>query len=252
MLSLISTLLVVGNTAVTAWAADLTKIDRTIATEPAYTSKPKYCLLVFGPKANTRVWLVLDGDVLYADRNGNGNLTEKGERFVPARKEWGLVWEIGDVAAPGGRAVYTGLRVCDRSKSRGTSAFAPGLGITVNVPIGKTRVPQSAGTLVYYHRYRLDFAARPNDAPVIHFGGPLAMMLLKPERLSAGMKAGVTYDLEARVGTPGLGKDTTATIDDDVSLGGDSDARSAAAVGELQFTDRQGRTQRLRERLAYD
>ena len=55
MLSLISTLLVVGNTAVTAWGADLTKIDRTIAKEPAYKSKPKYCLLVFGPEAKTRV-----------------------------------------------------------------------------------------------------------------------------------------------------------------------------------------------------
>jgi hypothetical protein len=49
MLTLVSTLLVVGHTAVTAWGADLTKIDRTIAKEPAYKSKPKYCLLVFGP-----------------------------------------------------------------------------------------------------------------------------------------------------------------------------------------------------------
>src|SRR5262249_50065817 len=78
VLSLISTLLVVGNTAVTAWGADLTKIDRTIAKEPAYKSRPKYCLLVFGPEAKTRVWLVLDGDRLYVDRNGNGDLTDDG------------------------------------------------------------------------------------------------------------------------------------------------------------------------------
>src|SRR5215470_17357354 len=79
MLPLISALLVVGSTAVTACGADLTKIDRTIAKEPAYKGKPKYCLLVFGPDAKTRVWLVLDGDVLYVDRNGNGDLTDKGE-----------------------------------------------------------------------------------------------------------------------------------------------------------------------------
>ena len=44
--------------AVPAWApaADLTTIDRTIVKEPAYRSKAvKYCLLVFGPEAKTRV-----------------------------------------------------------------------------------------------------------------------------------------------------------------------------------------------------
>ena len=41
-----------------ALAVDLAKIDRTIRKEPAYQSKsPQYCLLVFGPKAETRVWL---------------------------------------------------------------------------------------------------------------------------------------------------------------------------------------------------
>jgi hypothetical protein len=45
-------------------AADLSKVDRTIKKEPAYQGKPKYCLLVFGPEAKARVWLVLDGDTL--------------------------------------------------------------------------------------------------------------------------------------------------------------------------------------------
>jgi hypothetical protein len=61
--------------------ADLSKLDRTIKKEPEYRTKsPRYCLLVFGPEARTKVWLVLDGDSLYIDRNGNGNLTEPGER----------------------------------------------------------------------------------------------------------------------------------------------------------------------------
>jgi hypothetical protein len=63
-----------------AGAADLTQVDRTLRKEPTYQSKPKYCLLVFGPEAKTRVWLVQDGDVLYVDRNGNGDLTEKDKR----------------------------------------------------------------------------------------------------------------------------------------------------------------------------
>ena len=65
-------------------AVDLTTIDRSIRKEPAYQSKaPQYCLLVFGPQAKTRVWLVLDGDALYLDRNGNGDLTDPGERLAP-------------------------------------------------------------------------------------------------------------------------------------------------------------------------
>jgi len=66
--------------AVSLTAVDLRTIDRTILKEPAYrTSHPKYCLAVFGPKAETRVWLVLDGDTLFIDRNGNLDLTEVGE-----------------------------------------------------------------------------------------------------------------------------------------------------------------------------
>jgi hypothetical protein len=54
-------------------AADLSKIDRTLGKEPAYQSKPKYCLLAFGPGGKTRVWLVVDGHVLYVDCKGNGD-----------------------------------------------------------------------------------------------------------------------------------------------------------------------------------
>src|SRR5260370_38951712 len=65
-----------------ATATDLSKVDRTIKQEPTYKNNPKYCLLVFGLEAKTRVWLVLDGDVLYVDRNGNGDLTEDGKRLL--------------------------------------------------------------------------------------------------------------------------------------------------------------------------
>ena len=47
-----------------AFGADLSQIQRAIAREPAYLTKPRYGLLVFGPEAKTRVWLVQDGDVL--------------------------------------------------------------------------------------------------------------------------------------------------------------------------------------------
>jgi hypothetical protein len=66
------------------------------------------------------------------------------------------------------------------------------------------------------------------------------------------MKVGVEYELEARVGTPGLGKDTAALINSDDPLDASSDALPAMAVAELEFADRDGQKQRLRKRLVYD
>jgi RNA polymerase sigma factor (sigma-70 family) len=51
--------------------------------EPKYKNEPRYALLVFGPKRDQRVWMVLDGTTLYVDRNGNGDLTEPDERLEP-------------------------------------------------------------------------------------------------------------------------------------------------------------------------
>jgi hypothetical protein len=62
-------------------AADLSKIDRTIRKEPHYKGKPLYALLVFGPEVKTRIWVVKDGETLYVDRNGDGDLTDKDEEF---------------------------------------------------------------------------------------------------------------------------------------------------------------------------
>jgi hypothetical protein len=110
---------------VPAQAADLSKVDCTIAREPAYQARPAYCLLVFGPEAKTRVWLVLDGDTLYADRNANGDLTNKGERFDLIQDEYDRkrgkrLWEVGDVGAPDGKVTYTGLQVWDLARCDGS------------------------------------------------------------------------------------------------------------------------------------
>src|SRR2546426_2605494 len=85
-----------------AQAADLEKTERAIRKEPVYQTKdPKYCLLVFGPEAKTRVWLVLDGDTLYVDRNGNGDLTEPDEKVKGKTQGEGerqyTEFEVGDL-----------------------------------------------------------------------------------------------------------------------------------------------------------
>jgi hypothetical protein len=76
-----------------AMATDLKKIDWSIGKEPAYESKPKYCLVVLGPEAKTRVWLVADGGTLYASVN-NDELTQftgaagNGRWRVPGLQDW--------------------------------------------------------------------------------------------------------------------------------------------------------------------
>jgi hypothetical protein len=65
-----------------AAGVDLSKVERRVVREPVYeTGKPKCCLLVFGPQAKTRVWLVLDGKALFADRTGKGDLTGPEKRL---------------------------------------------------------------------------------------------------------------------------------------------------------------------------
>jgi hypothetical protein len=149
------------------FGVDLAKIARTIAKEPKYQSKPKYCLLVFGPEAKTRVWLVLDPDarLLYVDRNGNGDLTEKGERVKPYEANVDIrSYRAGDVAGPDGKPKYTNLSVVHWATERGADgpSIAPeGFDISVEVK-GKGKA-QSA--------HVKSFADKPQDAPVIHFDG---------------------------------------------------------------------------------
>ena len=50
-----------------------------LTTEPKYQGQPQFALMVFGEDAKEQKWLVLDGDTIYVDRNGNGDLTDADE-----------------------------------------------------------------------------------------------------------------------------------------------------------------------------
>ena len=65
--------------------------ERKIGKEPTYVSdRPLYGLYVLDSERKTKVWAVLDKgeeagsryDVLYFDKNANGDLTEEGEKFA--------------------------------------------------------------------------------------------------------------------------------------------------------------------------
>ena len=208
-----------------AQAADLLKVERKIAREPAYQSKaPKYCLLVFGPEAKTRVWLVQDGETLYVDRNANGDLTEAGER-VPLKQKADQyrLFEAGDIKD--GPLTHTGLSVMQRRvteeevanpkefarvKGRG-EPWAWTVQFTAERPADDTRpLPRKIsyaanGDGLGY----LLFADKPKDAPVIHFNGPWTLGLQDwKQRLTVGRKS----NLQIGVGTPGFGPGTFAFV----------------------------------------
>ncbi len=179
-------------------AADLTKIDRTIKKEPAYETKaPKYCLLVFGPEAKTRVWLVADGKVLYVDRNGSGDLTEEGKR-VPERKP------LGDITEIDGQTKHTQLEVFGRPDRRG---------FTISVML-QGKVLQQTFESIHCNQGFLVFADKPADAPIVHFGGPLTFGLFQGSvtRPHPPLVRGRDDGRTVHIGTPGLGKGTFASI----------------------------------------
>lgn len=182
-------------------AADLSRIERKIAKEPAYQSQqPGYCLFVFGLEAKTRVWVVRDGDALYVDRNGNGDLTEPGERL--GRKPNHLAFNLDHVVASSWMTAYPYLRLTP-SRSSNANRFD----VDFLVP-GKYK--QS----VQY----TPFGDRPEVAPVIHLDGPLTVGLLtrraglrvpqSPEEtpLNRGTSTLVIF-----VGTANHGKDVKPT-----------------------------------------
>lgn len=210
-------------------AADLTRIERKIGREPVYESKPRYCLLVFGPHAKTRVWLVQDGHTLYVDRNGNGDLTDDGEKI--ASKNSGPSnsklnddsFEVGDIRD--GASTHKSLRVRPLNRSDGGNlderekefwkknpkGHVYDIRVQVEMPGRKGagvdgRVQQAA--CMWDIGGFLQFAESAKDAPIIHFGGPWQITLSQPHRAAVGRE----FDLSVSVGTPGLGTGTTAWV----------------------------------------
>jgi hypothetical protein len=216
-------------------ADDLAKIDRTIRKEPAYrTNAPKYGLLVFGPGGKDRVWLVRDGDTLHVDRNGNGDLTEPGEKVVAEKRpgrdeaEDGCSFNAGDVTVGGrthkGLAVYfvplkryaageLGKRAAVKAAlAKDPNATAVRLSVDVEVPGLKGaglggRVTCTAGATDLTGVFQ--FSDRPADAPAVHLGGPLQITFYG-ER--PNLRVGRGSELVLVVGTPGHGPGTFAML----------------------------------------
>lgn len=181
---------------------DLTKTDRTIRKEPAYTAKqPLYGLSVYGPKADTRVWMVLDKskpdadgyDVLHIDLNADGDLTGAGERI--AAKEEG-VFQLKELKDPATGVKHPDFHV-HLSKDKAPTVM---LGMKwrgeFNFGGGYPEEPDGGG----YMR----FAAKPADAPVIWVNGDAPFRF---QRWYGGkLRVGDADDFKVFLGQPGVGR----------------------------------------------
>jgi RNA polymerase sigma factor (sigma-70 family) len=205
---------------------DLSKIDRTIKKEPEYRSKkPLYCLLVFGRQAKKRVWLALDGDLLYVDRTGNADLTGPDKKVEAKKQGNASTFEIGDIRE--GKHTHTNvtLGVMPADIVRDTAygeqpvfrAFlesGPGAGVLVvlaDVVVPGLKGDRKDGrirmqAMIGDARGVLQFADRPEQAPIISFGGPWRMALFPGQALYRGRES----ELATGFGAPGLGAGTFA------------------------------------------
>jgi hypothetical protein len=140
---------------------DLSKVDRAIKKEPAYRSKPQYCLLLFGRQAETRIWLVLDGDVLFVDTNADGDLTEPGKKFTIQSR----AVRVPEIIERDGKTRHKNLQVTFRSSVLGNGLLFHYIAVDVS---GRSRE----------YSFIESTAGSQQDAIIRHFNGPLKMDIL--------------------------------------------------------------------------
>jgi len=221
-------------------AADPPKTDRSIGEQPAYRTKaPGYVLLTFGPGRPSfdradRVWLVWDGDTLYVDRNSDGDLTDATDKVAAQvrRPGWaeddGYTFEVGELTVGGrthkGLAVYVAPLARYEGGSLGQRADVQAVlkrdpkAVTFTVSVDADVPGMKGGGIGERLSFMagpidldgvLQFADQPAAAPVINFGGPLAVTFFA-ERPK--MRVGRASDFVLVVGAIGEGPGTLAML----------------------------------------
>ena len=215
-------------------APSLSKIDRSIGNEPEYKSQPRYCLLVFGEQAKTRVWLVEDGETIYVDLNANGDLTEKNEAIHPKQKSdlgryRDAKYEVGDIVPSDGSAKHTDFELV-QYQTKGNPVHY----------VVKVRVN---GKLQQLAGWRPIFSESRQKANVIHFGGKFIPRPLRDKQLSLTKK---DQEVHLCLITPGQGEGTNA------KLGYEAIPSEILPIAEIEWpTNESGKTIRTEVKLVH-
>lgn len=198
---------------------DYARVERHLAKQPEYVAAPRYALFVFDLAGDFRIWMVADKsradlpyyDVLYVDRNGNGDLTEDGERFVGKYDEkaaaagMAMTIRVGDIRVPVGDLVHTKFLVSTAPKA-GRSGFW----FRMNWA-GKVEVSGGYGaTGTSTTKWGDSLAKAPIFRPCPW--GPLRFATWGDESIE--LSAGSNAHLNVIAGNGGAGPDTLAVVDE--------------------------------------
>lgn len=203
-------------------AIDYAKLERRIAKEPVYAAKPLYALFVFGPQGRARMWAALDKsearldyyDVLYLDKNCNGDLTEKGERFVGgynekrARAGMALTIRVGKIAVPETDIVHEAFLISTiRKKGRTGIWFRMQWRGEVEISGGYGAV--GTDTTAWTHSVSTAPVLRPTAL------GPLSFALYSWGAKRVTLPIGKSTKVYVMVGNGGSGPDTLCVLDEE-------------------------------------
>jgi len=214
---------------------DYSKIERRIRKEPRYEGKPSYALFIFDTAAEFRVWVVLDENALYFDRNGNGDLTGPDKKIAVKRTSTTLdmakllasvgrsgdlaqipeaarvvtlrncTYDVGKLRVPGSRAAHTELQF-KTSDNLG--------GVFFSMKWGGKEIILAGSHIAGPPK----FAPSPATAPVLRptLAGPLTFALAREGVLTIGEDS----DIALRVGHAGSGVDTFCAVNENYLVPG--------------------------------
>ena len=192
----------------------LEKVSRELASEPAYvSSRPLYGLCVIGHDAKRQIWMVLDAsktdsdsyDILYADLNSDGDLTDQGEQFTAPGKYGGHEFQLPDVAG------HTEFRLKISARDPATHMVSLRWEGKHKLGGGYPEDPEDG-----YMR----FASSPKEAPVVWLNGdgPFRFQRWYSDTFSIGGQD----DLKVFLGMPGLGENSFCAFQEHVLPAGES------------------------------
>ncbi|SRR5579883_1503394 len=192
---------------------DYAKVPRSIAKEPRYVAAPRYALFIFDAQARFHVWAVLDKskaelpyyDVLYFDKNGNGDLTEAGERFVGHydAKLPELTIRVGDLRVPGTKRIHTDLRFLTVER-HGYKGFWFAMNWDGKVPVDGGHGKDVEST---------EYASSAAKAPILR-PTPLGPLWFKCWESELVLPIGKATDVQLSLGNPGSGADTFCVVNE--------------------------------------
>ncbi len=220
---------------------DYAKLDRSIAKEPRYIAEPRYALFILDPAGEFRAWAVLDKsevksphyDVVYFDKDGDGDLAEPGERFVGEYNEQAknLTIVVGDVAVPGTGLVHTGLRfmTAESHGYKGTF-FMMKWGGQQDVSGGYT---SGSTDLTAY-------APSPEAAPILR-PTPLGLLTIAFWQSDVTLKFGRPTEIQVGIGKEGSTPDAFCALSEHFLVPGED-----MIVADLIARDRDGKPLRAR------